>query len=230
MTRPVDASEADLDAETGEGVHIRLVRREGAGLPDEDDLRTVHDILESAFADHFNSHEETFDEFLYRLREDPGHRWDHWWIAELVDGDTTEPAGVLVGSVSEGTGQAPAGSYVEYIGVLQSAIANPYLASQRQDLEQAARAIGARTDVVHLGLDHDLFAPMAKTAARRLLGLPQDKTIVAMGAFDVADRWKGGPLFQELHKALLGRSDVAVILLGLFFSLYLNLTYLITGR
>ncbi len=64
---------------------IRLVEREGAGMPSEDDLRIVHDVLESAFDDHFNSHEETFDEFVFRLREDPGHRWDHWWIAELVE-------------------------------------------------------------------------------------------------------------------------------------------------
>jgi glycosyltransferase involved in cell wall biosynthesis len=66
---------------------------------------------------------------------------------------------------------------------------------------------------VHLGLDHDLFAPIPKTAARRLLNLPQ-KPIVAMGAFDVRDQWKGGPLFQELHKALLGRDDLAVVLVG----------------
>ena len=55
-------------------------------MPDEDDLRAVHDILESAFIDHFNSAEETFEEFVHRLREDPGHRWDHWWLAEIVDG------------------------------------------------------------------------------------------------------------------------------------------------
>ena len=121
MTRPVEPGESDLDSETGAGVRIRPVNREGSGMPDENDLRTVHDILESAFADHFNSHEETFDEFLFRLREDPGHRWDHWWIAELVDGDSPEPAGALVGSVSEGSGDEPDGSYVEYIGVLQSA-------------------------------------------------------------------------------------------------------------
>ena len=80
------------------------VERQGTGMPDEDDLRTVHDVLESAFADHFNSHEETFDEFVFRLREDPGHRWDHWWIAELVDEATAsrEPAGALVGAVPRG--------------------------------------------------------------------------------------------------------------------------------
>jgi ribosomal protein S18 acetylase RimI-like enzyme len=121
MSRPVDPGEADLDAEVKEGVRIRPVERQGTGMPAEDDLRTVHDILESAFADHFNSHEETFDEFLSRLREDPGHRWDHWWIAELVDGAEPEPAGALVGAVSQGAPGAPDGSYVEYIGVLQSA-------------------------------------------------------------------------------------------------------------
>ncbi|QWZ07240.1 GNAT family N-acetyltransferase [Nocardioides panacis] len=122
MTRPVEPGEADLDAEAKPGVRIRPVERQGTGMPDEDDLRTVHEILESAFADHFNSHAETFDEFVSRLREDPGHRWDHWWIAELVDDDgPPEPAGALVGAVSPGAGDAPAGSYVEYIGVLQNA-------------------------------------------------------------------------------------------------------------
>jgi ribosomal protein S18 acetylase RimI-like enzyme len=99
-------------------------------MPSEDDLRIVHDVLESAFADHFNSHEETFDEFVSRLREDPGHRWDHWWIAELVPAGTedaegptadAEPAGAVVGAVSEGEGGKPDGSYVEYIGVLSNA-------------------------------------------------------------------------------------------------------------
>ncbi|MGH3330267.1 MAG: GNAT family N-acetyltransferase, partial [Nocardioidaceae bacterium] len=122
MSRAVKPEEAELDAETSEGVVIRLVEREGRAMPDEDDLRTVHDILETSFADHFNSHEETFDEFVFRLREDPGHRWDHWWIAELVeDGKDPEPAGTLVGAVREGENGQPDGSYVEYLGVLQSA-------------------------------------------------------------------------------------------------------------
>ena len=121
MSRPVTPDEADLDAGVREGVRIRLVERQGTGMPSEEDLRTVHDILESAFADHFNSHEETFDEFVFRLREDPGHRWDHWWIAELVDGDEPEPAGALVAAVNEGEDGEPDGSYVEYIGVLENA-------------------------------------------------------------------------------------------------------------
>jgi mycothiol synthase len=120
MTRPVSAEEADLPSGAAEGVRIRLVRRQGTGMPDEDDLRTVHDVLESAFADHFNTHAETFDEFVTRLREDPGHRWDHWWVAELVHGPEPEPAGALVGSVT-GSGGGADGSYVEYLGVLPTA-------------------------------------------------------------------------------------------------------------
>ena len=122
MSRPVTADDSDLDSEPGEGVLIRPVERQGTGMPSEDDLRIVHDVLESAFADHFNSHEETFDEFVFRLREDAGHRWDHWWIAELVeDGKDAEPAGALVGAVIEGEAGEPDGSYVEYIGVLANA-------------------------------------------------------------------------------------------------------------
>ncbi len=127
MSRPVTPDEADLDPEPDAGVVIRRVEREGSGMPNEADLRAVHDILETSFADHFNSHEETFDEFVFRLREDPGHRWDHWWIAELVDDrDEPEAAGTLVGTVSEGgvteAGEKkPDGSYVAYLGVLQSA-------------------------------------------------------------------------------------------------------------
>ncbi|KQW47030.1 hypothetical protein ASC77_17755 [Nocardioides sp. Root1257] len=124
MSRPVTPDEADLvdspDRWEADGVVVRLVGRTGAGLPDEDDLRGVHDVLEGAFVDHFNSSEETFEEFLFRLREDPGHRWDHWWLAELVDGDEPQPVGALIGTVSEST-NGPDGSYVSYLGVLEAA-------------------------------------------------------------------------------------------------------------
>ncbi len=126
MNRPVEPDEARLVPDPGlweraeTGVRFRLVRRAGSGMPDEDDLRDVHDVLEEAFLDHFNSWEETFEEFLGRVREDPGHRWDHWWLAELVDGSEPRAVGALVGTVSEG-GHGPDGSYVSYIGVREAA-------------------------------------------------------------------------------------------------------------
>jgi ribosomal protein S18 acetylase RimI-like enzyme len=126
MSRSVEADEAELVPDPArwerQGVVFRLVERSGDGMPEEADLRAVHDVLEGAFTDHFNSAEETFQEFIHRLREDPGHRWDHWWLAEIVDGegDAPEPAGALVGTVSE-SANGPDGSYVAYLGVLESA-------------------------------------------------------------------------------------------------------------
>jgi ribosomal protein S18 acetylase RimI-like enzyme len=124
MSRPVTPEEEGLvetpDHWEERGVVFRLVRRTGDGMPDVDDLREVHEVLEGAFVDHFNSSEETFEEFLFRLREDPGHRWDHWWLAELADGDAPQPVGALIGTVSE-SANGPDGSYVSYLGVLEAA-------------------------------------------------------------------------------------------------------------
>lgn len=143
MSRPVVAEEAGTGAFPAPkpGVSVRRIALEADGLPSQDDLRTVHDVLESSFADHFNSHQETFDEFLSRLREGPGHRWDHWWVAEIAEGEADadhradadhhaeadhRAAGAVVSSVippaltSSGAPQ-PAGSYIDYIGVLSTA-------------------------------------------------------------------------------------------------------------
>jgi GNAT superfamily N-acetyltransferase len=125
MSRPVTPDEAELvpspEHWESERATFRVVRRAGDGMPDESDLRELHEVLEGAFVDHFNSREETFEEFLHRLREDPGHRWDHWWLAEIPGDDgTPEPVGALIGTVSEST-SGPDGSYVSYLGVLESA-------------------------------------------------------------------------------------------------------------
>ncbi len=124
MSRPVTPDEADLVPDPaewdGRDVTFRRVRRAGTGMPEDSDLRELHEVLEGAFVDHFNSYEETFEEFLHRVREDPGHRWDHWWLAELNDGPEPQPVGALIGTVSESS-NGPDGSYVSYIGVLESA-------------------------------------------------------------------------------------------------------------
>ncbi|QWC83783.1 GNAT family N-acetyltransferase [Nocardioidaceae bacterium] len=129
MSRPVTAEDAGLVPDpTGwsidAGARIRQLERGPDGMPPEEDLRGMHDVLESAFLDHFNSTPESFAEWLHRLREDPGHRWDHWWLAELAeDGDSGvwQPVGGLAGTLSEGEGDEPDGSYVSYIGVTEAA-------------------------------------------------------------------------------------------------------------
>ena len=118
LSRRVD--DADTLPEPREGVTIRRVRKHANGLPVAADIQVVHQMLEESFADHFNSYRESFPEFLQRLREDPGHRWDHWWIADIdgTDGtDGVQPGGALVSSVLPADDDGVLGSYVDYIGV-----------------------------------------------------------------------------------------------------------------
>jgi GNAT superfamily N-acetyltransferase len=116
MSRPVDPHE-ELPA-LREGVTVRRVARHDNGVPVAQDLQVVHRMLEESFQDHFNSYRESFPEFVQRLREDPGHRWDHWWLAFVRD-DTgvDEPAGAVVCSVLVADASGSEGSYVDYIGV-----------------------------------------------------------------------------------------------------------------
>ena len=118
MTRPVTPEEATSLPPPREGVTIRRVASHENGLPVAGDLHLVHEMLEASFEDHFNSYRESFPEFVQRLREDPGHRWDHWWLA-FVEGEDGEQlaAGALVGTVLAENADGHEGSYVEYIGV-----------------------------------------------------------------------------------------------------------------
>ncbi|WP_188037790.1 GNAT family N-acetyltransferase, partial [Actinotalea sp. JY-7885] len=154
MSRPVTPGDADVP-QPGPGVTVRRVRRGEDGMPEEHDLVAVHDVLEEAFADHFNYHAETFDEFVARLREDPGHRWDHWWLAEITDDAGRRPAGALVGTVSPGGDGRPDGSYVSYLGVLRSARGRGVATS----LLDAVVADAARRGRDRVGLEVDADSP-----------------------------------------------------------------------
>ncbi|MBA8794796.1 ribosomal protein S18 acetylase RimI-like enzyme [Friedmanniella endophytica] len=131
MVRPVTAAEAAPDAfpPPRPGVHVRAVRTHPDGLPLADDLQLVHQVLEESFVDHFNSYRESFSEFVQRLREDPGHRWDHWWLAMITDADaedqgddrTERIGGAVVSTVLAPDAAGVEGSYIDYIGVHRSA-------------------------------------------------------------------------------------------------------------
>lgn len=65
---------------------------------------------------------------------------------------------------------------------------------------------GERIEVIPNGLDTTLFRPMEKGAARRLLGLPQDRPIILFGAVNATgDRNKGWHLLQPALKLAAGR-------------------------
>ena len=124
MTRGTE--DLDVFGQVRDGVVVRRVATHENGLPVAGDIQVVHQMLEESFADHFNSYRESFPEFLQRLREDPGHRWDHWWIAEVTiaeegeNGESIEglvPGGALVSSVLAPDDLGRAGSYIDYIGV-----------------------------------------------------------------------------------------------------------------
>jgi GNAT superfamily N-acetyltransferase len=119
MTRPVGAGERLPPLR--EGVTVRRVGTHENGVPVAQDLQVVHRMLEESFQDHFNSYRESFPEFVQRLREDPGHRWDHWWLAFVSpddEGDRADvPAGAIVCSVLPADASGAEGSYVDYIGV-----------------------------------------------------------------------------------------------------------------
>ncbi len=119
MVRPVRAEEGQEGALAAPraGVRVRRVHEHANGLPTAEDLQTVHLVLEQSFADHFNSYREGFAEFVVRLQEDPWHRWDHWWVAEVEQEGEWRPGGALISSVSPPDASGAYGSYVDYIGV-----------------------------------------------------------------------------------------------------------------
>ena len=117
MTRPVTADEAWSLPALRPGVTVRPVERHDDGLPVAQDLQDVHRVLEESFQDHFSSYRESFPEFVMRLREDPGHRWDHWWLATVETDEGVLPAGALVSTVLREDAAGFEGSYVDYIGV-----------------------------------------------------------------------------------------------------------------
>ncbi len=119
MSRPVSADETVPDVRPG--VSVRQVRThdlgDGTTMPYAADLQTVHRMLEESFEDHFNSYRESFPEFVQRLREDPGHRWDHWWLAFVEADGALLPGGALVSTRLAPDESGTPGSYVDYIGV-----------------------------------------------------------------------------------------------------------------
>lgn len=116
MSRPVTADDASLPGPR-EGVTVRPIALHDDGTPVAADLQAVHLVLEESFADHFNSYRESFPEFVQRLREDPGHRWNRWWLADVESDGTVLPGGAVVGTVLPPDASGAPGSYIDYIGV-----------------------------------------------------------------------------------------------------------------
>lgn len=151
MVRPVAPDERPPGRD---GVTVRRVHThdlgDGTTMPMAEDLQAVHRVLERSFADHFNSYRESFGEFVQRLREDPGHRWDHWWLAVVEHEGRDLVAGALVSTVHPGA-DGEAVSYIDYIGVDRLArgrgVAKVLLATAITDAgERGRREVGLEVD------------------------------------------------------------------------------------
>jgi ribosomal protein S18 acetylase RimI-like enzyme len=75
-------------AELPAGVEIRLLRDH-----DDSDLRTMYDVLETAFSDHFGAAPQTYDDWIQFRSSTALSDRSLWWLA-TVDG---EPAAALIG-------------------------------------------------------------------------------------------------------------------------------------
>ena len=167
MVRPVIATDtAVASAAPRPGVSVRRVREHASGLPLAEDLQTVHQLLEESFAEHFNSYRESFPEFVQRLREDPWHRWDHWWIARVEVDGRPEPGGAVISSVSPADREGRFGSYVDYIGVHRRArgrgVAKELLRTVIADTAQRGRH--------WVGLEVDADSPTGADGLYRSMG------------------------------------------------------------
>jgi len=76
---------------------------------DLDELRVVHDVIDTAFLDEFGFVPSDFDSWLQRQRSSPGADLGLWWLAR-VDG---VPAAVLIGRAWPDTG------WVQGVGTLK---------------------------------------------------------------------------------------------------------------
>jgi ribosomal protein S18 acetylase RimI-like enzyme len=169
MTRPVRPDE-DMPA-TRAGVTIRRVGvqdlGDGTTMPVAEDLQAVHRMLEESFEDHFNSYRESFPEFAQRLREDPGHRWDHWWLAFVEDDGAQVPGGALVSSVLPAKRPgSTTGTYIDYIGVHNRARGRGVAKSLLWTVIADARA----RDRNHVALEVDAESPTGAADLYRSLG------------------------------------------------------------
>ncbi len=174
MTRTVAPEEAESVPPPREGVTVRRVATHDNGLPVARDLQLVHEMLEMSFEDHFNSYRESFPEFVQRLREDLGHRWDHWWLA-FVEGEDGESlaAGAVVSSVLPPDAAGKEGSYIDYIGVHRLARGRGVAKSLLYTVIADAASRGRN----RVGLEVDADSPTGADGLYRSMGWETDYVI-----------------------------------------------------
>jgi mycothiol synthase len=96
----------DADGRPAPGVVVRAVGQE--------EVRRVHELIESAFQDHWGHHRREFDDWWRQVSTTYGFDLDLWWLAEL-DG---VPVGTLLGTSQMAEEDA---IFISWLGTLSSA-------------------------------------------------------------------------------------------------------------
>jgi len=97
--------------------------------------------------------------------------------------------------------------FTNYLGIALAANSHWTLGIAKKALRTPNYA-----DVVHLGLDHDLFTTVDRKVARHILGIPSDAFVIIAGAVNVKDARKGGHLFEQVVSRL--SDDVLFLVFG----------------
>lgn len=72
----------------------------------------------------------------------------------------------------------------------------------------------AKVSLVPLGLDHQLFSPINRAVARRLLGLPSTGILILAGAVNLKEKRKSGPVLDQLLSYLADQDQARVVTFG----------------
>ncbi|MBD1914965.1 MULTISPECIES: glycosyltransferase [Cyanophyceae] len=88
----------------------------------------------------------------------------------------------------------------------------PLAANSRWTADMANKAFHgeAQVDCLYYGIDEQLFQPINRTLARKILGIPQNKFVILGGSVNVTDYRKGGHIFKEVVQRLKGRAHFVV--------------------
>ncbi len=170
LVRPLDRNE--VFAPPPPGVTIRVAGRT------EDDRRVVHHVLETAFRDHFNHHDRTFDEWWADQRNRAGVDLTRWRLAEIE--------GTAVGACicSERYADNDDG-YIGSLGVLREARGRGVAKALLADAFACYRDAGRARVLLHVDSD----SPTGATRLYEAVGMTPDLVI----DFFVADHPVGSP-------------------------------------
>jgi glycosyltransferase involved in cell wall biosynthesis len=91
------------------------------------------------------------------------------------------------------------------------------VANSRWTLEKARRSgltAGRRTELIHYGLDQNVYRPANRAIAREALGIGADEAVICFGAHDLSARHKGGVQLTEALAGIKFKAPIRLLTMG----------------